>query len=293
MGAIELACGAIVAVFLVVRARMEARPGRLLRRLALMAAAGWIGEESCIRLHGFYFYDRAWSAFIGHVPLMILVIWPVVIQSARDVAGAALGPRPGSAAQARGLWPRAGVTLLGAAIVLADASLIEPIAVQARLWSWTEPGLFAVPPIGILGWAYFAAACLVLFDTSDRRGGGLAFDALVLVVAPAATHALLIATWWGALRWVSGSIAPWPAVALAWAIALPLAARAWQAGTRRRIPRAVMLLRVPAAGFFFVLLAVRGRDVLPLVAYALAFAPPYLAVTSWRPGVGFVGHEPS
>jgi hypothetical protein len=42
-----------------------------------------------------------------------------------------------------------------------------------------------------------------------------------------------------------------------------------------------MWLRVPAAGFFFVLLALHGRSLAPLVAYALAFAPPYLAMTAW------------
>ena len=61
----------------------------------------------------------------------------------------------------------------------------------------------------------------------------------------------------------------------------------WRAGMRRRVPPLTMWLRVPAAGFFFALLAIHGHGAAPLVAYALAFAPPYLGLTSWpgRPGV--------
>jgi hypothetical protein len=51
-----------------------------------------------------------------------------------------------------------------------------------------------------------------------------------------------------------------------------------------------MLLRIPAAGFFFVLLALHAEGAAPLVAYALAFAPPYLALTAFR-GAG--APEPS
>jgi hypothetical protein len=40
---------------------------------------------------------------------------------------------------------------------------------------------------------------------------------------------------------------------------------------------------MPAAAFFFALLALHGRDLAPLVAYALAFAPPYMAMTAWSP----------
>ena len=71
------------------------------------------------------------------------------------LARAVLGAPP---AHARGSRSSSRVALLGAAIVLADASLIEPIAVRAGLWRWTEPGLFAVPLVGIVGWAFFAWA---------------------------------------------------------------------------------------------------------------------------------------
>ena len=65
---------------------------------------------------------------------------PVVILSALELAESLTKTR---------------TTLLCAAIALADAALIEPVAVRAGLWRWHEPGLFGVPPIGILGWAFF------------------------------------------------------------------------------------------------------------------------------------------
>ena len=64
--------------------------------------------------------------------------------------------------------------LVGALIVLADASLIEPVAVASNLWAWTEPGLFAVPPIGILGWAIMFPRPSQLRDWYERQGAGSA-----------------------------------------------------------------------------------------------------------------------
>jgi hypothetical protein len=43
-----------------------------------------------------------------------------------------------------------------------------------------------------------------------------------------------------------------------------------------------MLLRVPAAAFFFVLLALYGRTQPALVAWTLAFAPPYCSLLDVR-----------
>jgi hypothetical protein len=104
------------------------------------------------------------------------------------------------------------------------------------------------------------------------------------------THALLIASWWGALRWVNASISPWPVAAAAWLLGLPLAWAAWRRGLRLLVDPIDLLARVPAALFFFALLAARGRDVAPLVAYATAFAGPWLAITplALRPARGAV-----
>ena len=104
----------------------------------------------------------------------------------------------------------------------------------------------------------------------------------MIPLAPLATHALLCAAWWGALRWVNGAVGAWPVVAVAWALFAWLAYRSYQGGLRRRVPSAELFVRAPAAMFFFVLLGLHGRDDPSLVAYAIAFAPPYLSLIDWR-----------
>ena len=264
---LQLVAFAIVTFFVVVRARRAPDARGFLVRMALLAVGSWLAEDTCIRLYGFYFYDPCWVVFVGRVPLTVLLIWPVVIQSAWDVAGHLLGPRHRL------------VPLAGAAIVLADASMIEPIAVHSGLWAWTEPGLFAVPPIGVLGWALYGGLCMAFLDHNSRRERSRLADLVVLLVAPIGTHLLLLASWWGLLRWVNVTIDPWPFVTVAWVLSLGLATWSLRVGARRRVPPMDMFMRVPAALFFFVLLAQHGRDAPALVAYAIAFAPPYLSLT--------------
>jgi uncharacterized membrane protein len=268
MIALQVICFLIVAAYLIVRARRERRAVDLLARLAMLSVAAWIGEDSVIRAYGFYRYSDGWNLFIDRVPLAIIIIWPVVIHSAWDLARAFGGSRVGAP------WK---VPLIAAALVLADASLIEPIAVESGLWRWSEPGVFAVPPIGILGWAFFAGACVMVMEWTGRA-------LLALVVAPLFTHVLLVASWWTVLRWVSAALPAWPAVLLAWIAAALLAPRAFR--SRARVPEVELWARLPGALFFFGLLALaflaRGQKVLPLGAYALAFAPPYLALLAQR-----------
>lgn len=267
---LEIACALIVILFVVTRARLDERPLQFLRRLLLLSLTSWIAENSVIHAYHFYQYDPSWSLFVDQVPLMIVIIWPVVIHSAWDLV-----------CRLRG-GPSAAAALLAALMVLADASLIEPIAVQAGLWSWNEPGLFEVPPVGLLGWSYFAGLCLLVLHLSQRWGErGWLVELTMLFIPILVTHLLLLATWWGLLRWVNHTIPPWPVVGLVWLIAIGLAVLAWRSPASRRVPRVEMMLRVPAAGFFFVLLGIYGRSVPELVAYALAFAPAYIALT-WR-----------
>ncbi|MCB9727928.1 MAG: carotenoid biosynthesis protein [Deltaproteobacteria bacterium] len=273
MAIIECACVAIIGLWFAFRLAWEPDRPALLGRLALLACASWLAENTVIHAYGFYGYSAGWSVFVDRVPLMILLIWPVVIHSAWDLArhlGPALsGPR---------------TALVAAALVLADASLIEPIAVHSGLWSWTEPGLFAVPPIGILGWAIFAGFAVALFERARRQAPGQRrfgpLTALAVFTLPAAlTHLVLLAVWWGALRWLNHTVPPWPAVALAWTLSLTLAAWAWARDAHRRVPTRDLALRIPAAAFFFVLLALHGQDAPPLIAWSIAFAPPYLVLT--------------
>jgi hypothetical protein len=264
---LELACVAIVGLYFFLAARSEPF-WPLARRMALVAIAGWVGEDTLIRVYGFYAYEgAAWFPFVDRVPLLIACIWPVVIDSARALARDLVGPRAGAARTA----------CVGGLIVLADASLIEPIAVRAGLWHWTRPGLFDVPAIGVLGWAAFAFLVIGLFEARVR-------EPLVVALAPLGTHLVLVALWWSVFAWAPAPIAPWPSARLAWAASLVLAGSAWRGGVRARVPVARLLVRAPGALFFFVLLARLPRTggdaevTLALGAYAAAFVPPYLAL---------------
>jgi hypothetical protein len=68
-------------------------------------------------------------------------------------------------------------------------------------------------------------------------------------------------------------------VTVAWIASLGLTAWSLRTGARRRVPPVDMFMRVPAAVFFFVILAQDCRDAPALIAYAIAFAPPYLSLT--------------
>jgi hypothetical protein len=278
---LELSCLAIVATFVAVRARRDPHPQVFLRRLFLMGAAGWISEDTIIRAYDFYGYSRDWSLILDHVPLMIVVIWPVVIHSAWDLARHLFG---------RG---HRKMPFIVASLVFTDAWLIEPVAVNAGLWHWNAPGLFFVPPIGVLGWAIFAGVVIWVLERAEARQADLRIELGLLALPAALSHVLLVAAWWGLFRWVDVELPPAAGVAVAWAVSVAATARVWRTQARRRVPLVELLLRVPAATFFFVLLALHARGQSWLVAYALAFAPPYLALLDLgghRPRAGV--HDP-
>src|SRR5438477_648524 len=80
----EVACAGVVVLTLALMAR--ARPiAALAVEYAALAAAAWIGEEGCVALYGFYGYAAGWHGRIDRVPLLVPLIWPLVILSARDV----------------------------------------------------------------------------------------------------------------------------------------------------------------------------------------------------------------
>lgn len=279
---LELVCAAIVAVYVAARLRKTAERGAFLARFVLLAAASFCGEDSVIRAYGYYAYARGWSVRIDHVPLMIVLVWPVVIDSAASLARRLVGEgRPVRVAN------------VAALLVLADASLIEPVAVRAGLWRWTAGGLFGVPLVGIAGWAMFAWAAIALFERDRARGGVGSGSLAVLVVAPVFTHAAILASWWALFRHVGPSIPPVAAVVGAWLFAVPAMMEGWKRG--RAVPLEELVLRLPGALFFFALLALTRDAAAPfpapheaafaeppsawgaLTLYAFAFAPPYLA----------------
>lgn len=255
---LELSCVAILALY----AWLHREEPGWLREVAWLAVAALVGEDSCIRLYGFYQYAPGWHLRVDHVPVLIAVIWPAVVLSARTIARVLLAGRGGPAALA----------LLTGALVVFDASLIEPIAVAAGLWSWNEPGVFGVPVVGILGWGFFAAAATWLLERLPVRAQGA-----VALIAPLATHAMLLVAWWGLFRWTLRTpVAPAIAVGAvaAASLAYSVAVRLRRAGQ----PRYETLSRVAATAFFAALLARHFEA--GLLAYAAAFVPPHLVLSA-------------
>ena len=272
MRAVPFVCLAIVALYVAARLRRAARAERraLALGLAGLAATAWIAEDTVVRAYGFYAYGAHLGPTLDRVPLLVALIWSVVIDSSAVLAGRLGGPSASAARHA----------LVAGGIVLADASLIEPVAVRAGLWWWTEPGLFAVPPIGILGWALFTSACV--WVRGHPRAGMTTRAAWPrsFVLPPLLTHIALVALWWTAFRWISAPIGSWSGAIAVWPVALALTAASLRRDLRRRVPPADMLVRVPGALFFYALLAIFGRHDTALLVYCAAFAWPYLSLVS-------------
>lgn len=263
----EIACVAIILLTLAAMARGRSPDAvrALLLDYAALALASWIGEQSCVALYGFYHYAPGWHLRVGHVPILVPLIWPLVILSARAVVSS--------------LWPdRNGIlfrSIAVGAVVVFDASLVEVLAVRAGMWSWAEPGHLGVPVIGILGWGYFAAGAEAALSTEIR-----AKRALLIVLGPLAAHALILASWWGCFRFALRGdlgIASIAGVALVGLAALGLVGRARVRGAA--IPLGVALPRMIAASLFFVLFALTAPRDGALWSHVLAVAVPYLAAT--------------
>lgn len=267
----ECACVVVVIATLLVMGRTRDRRALFLD-YATLAVAAYLGEQSSISFYGFYAYAPTWHLFLGSVPLLVPLIWPLVVLSARDVARALLPGNASAAARALAVF----------AIVSLDASLVEVVAVRAGLWSWSEPGHLAVPAIGIFGWAYFAAGASFV---EDRIAGA----ALGLVT----THALVLATWWLLFRWTARGdlgLRGFAMLGAGSAVTTIFALRARRAG--RPLPPSVWGPRVLAAGLFFVLLAVTAPRDPQLLAHAALVAVPYLVATSLR-GTRSAGDRPA
>ena len=258
---LELACASIVAVWWLLRLPVEQDRRRLLLEGLAIATLAWLGEQTCITCYGFYTYAPGWRLMLGDVPLMVVLIWPVVVGSARDLVRHLSGDEPTSLALGVGL------------LVLADAAFVEPAAVAAGLWRWHQPGLLEVPPVGILGWGAYAA--LIVHALEHGRRGDRKTKALGLLLVVPGLHLALLGVWWLALRWLNFAIPSTLAPLVAWS--LSILATVIIVRRRVRLPLHVVLLRLPGALFFAGLLAFASPSS-ALVAWSAAFVPPWLAL---------------
>ena len=239
--AFQLACMPVLFFAYAIRIASGPRLSRTFEIVGLIVA-GYAAEQTCISLYGFYAYDEGWALRVGDVPLLVPLIWPMVVLSARELVRA-LAP-----AASR---PR--TALLVGLFVILDASLMEVVAVGAGYWTWSEPGYLGIPVIGILGWGFFAAAASWWLDARVRR------KLLWLpLFAGLATHALLLASWWGALRFVLRDELPPVSQAAPLLLALGLAVWVWRAPGVAARP--TLVARVPAALLFVAVLAFCAND---------------------------------
>lgn len=261
-----------VLIYVLAYARHQKKPGVFLLRFLICAAAAWLVEQSCISFYGFYGYSSAWGLFIFKVPLVIVMVWPTLIHSATLITTQILNT------------PNRAYPFVVSGIVCSDALLIEPISSNCNLWCWQEPGLFGVPIIGILGWAFFAFFGAFFFApklTYHRCQYQWVFR---FGASFAGTHLLLIGAWWSVLRWINFSINPKIALTAIWVSSIFLLGLIVADRSIQKVKPNPLLARIPGALFFYTLLFFRTVDNWGaannwlLVFYAVAFMPPYLAL---------------
>lgn len=237
-----------------------------------IALGAWLAEDTAIVAYRYYSYPPdLWWLKLHEVPALVIAIWPVVILSSRAVI--------------LRLWPSlSGLRLalvVGVAVTI-DASLMETIAADAGLWHWSEGGYLGVPLMGMLGWGAYAVAIVWALDFRPRGFALPVWTAPLLALA--GTHLLIIAMWWGGLRFFARGELP---VSLVWAaVALGLLG-AFEIYRRRQASRLIStslaLTRMLAAAVFVILLAFSdSAHSWALWAHFGAVALPYLATVDWR-----------
>lgn len=262
MPALQLPALAILVVWVAIRLQRAPRPRATATRLSALTAAAWLVEQSMIRAHGYHFYSDAWWLFIGHVPLLVVLAWPVLIDAAWSCAEVL----------ASGRWSR---VMLCALLVGVDVAIVQPLGVHTGLVRWNATGPLGVPPIALFGPAIFAgaAARLCLTDEDPKIAGALA-DALAAV---GAAHLGVLVTWYAGLGRLEQTAGSLPLVATTMVLGFVGAIAALR--RRAALPPGLAGVRAIAAVLFF-LAAIVGRAPLVLWLWAAALALPWLGLTA-------------
>lgn len=258
---VELACVLLLGLGVVLRARAP-NFRDWVRDAPIVFIAAWAGEDSAIRVHDFYRYNSSWHGFVDQTPLLIPVIWVFVVLSARDIA--------------RGVAPKH-LVAAGYFLVLFDALFIEPICTWAGLWKWNEPGPFDVPVIGTLGWMFFGGSLLFCLEKLKGRARWLA-----VVIAPLMMHGLLVAAWWGALKWIDARGTDGGFTIYCWVACMAIVSQLIRRKRTGSVELSFILPRLGPAAFFFALLTAYRAPFI-LWCFAGAFVFPWVALTRWRP----------
>lgn len=263
----EALCVAVIVLTIAASLRAQPTPekrARFISDYALLALSGFVGEQTCITMYRHYEYAPGWHLRVLDVPLLVPLIWPLVILSARSVREA-LFPTARAWQRPLVLW----------VLVVADASLMEVLATRADLWTWAEPGHLEVPLLGILGWAHFAAAADVLLDRLEGPGRLLLIPASVLVA-----QALICASWWYGLKWVLRGDLGTPGVLVVAALGALASLYAWRLRRAGRVlPPSVYMPRLAATGLFAALFLATAAGEWRYWVHLIAVGVPYVLVT--------------
>ncbi|MEZ4296636.1 MAG: hypothetical protein R3B70_16840 [Polyangiaceae bacterium] len=268
---LQIACLATAAIYVVGRARLEGRPLHLIRRLLVLAAAAWATEDVAVRLYGAHEYSQYSIASLDRLPLATVLVWPIAVQSARDLGTCLWAGRDRPAA-----WR---VALTAGGLVVGDAALLAVVAGPSGLVQWSAPGHLSAPLAAVVGWGAFGAVAVYVLERAAWQNEPW-YEALILVAAPVSAHIAVASVWWGALRWVDVPVPAGAALLVLWAAAGGLTERALRLRTRQRVPRALLWLRAPGAAIVLAIAAARVTTSPLVLACVLAFAPPYLALVA-------------
>lgn len=264
----ELLIIASVIIYTTRYALKEQDPKALLKKFLFCAIAAWVSEESSIILYGFYAYSPVWNLFIADVPLVVVIVWPALIHSATVLASQLLSS------------PSRLMPLIAGCIVLADAMLIEPVSVNFNLWLWYKPGLYGVPLIGLLGWSYFSFFAAIFYAPENRPRRIKSKLPYIIAVPVIGTHLLLVISYWIFFKWTLRPINPIYSSGFVWIVSTIISIFFIVTKTGQKIELKALLLRIPAAIFFYALLLVKQNSPMSLVVFSLAFIPPYIVLSA-------------
>ena len=232
-------------------------------RYVTISASGWLAEEFSIQAYSAYHYNPSWGFFIGHVPILIIMVWPLIIHSGWELASQLVHGN------------RKYLPMVIAGIVWIDASLIETISTKAGLWSWNGTGLFGVPLIGIFGWAYFAFFSILFIELTSKIRRLAGRMALIFISTVASTHILIITTWWLFFKWNYISLDSVLLTAMAWIVSIAMASYLLWKRLWVNFDKKILIVRMPPVLFFFILY-LKGRPDGLHTTYLTAFAIPYI-----------------
>lgn len=234
--------------------------GRWWALSALVVLSSWLAEHSAIEFYAFYHYAPDWRFFAGHVPLAVILIWPMVILTSHIVARR-LG------------FTGVSAVLAGSLMVIVEAALIEVVCVEADLWFWEGRGLFGVPLIGMIGWGCFAVGALAVVEWA--RGRWLLLMPLVGFVS---THLLLQVLWRAGFDRISELPLPDAAAVGAFGLlSLGATLLAWRVRQRVGLSLVEIFPRLLAAELMYFILFI-SQPATAVVGFAILFIPPYVVL---------------